>query len=197
MEELNDLFKNNLKWVKKVKKKNPNYFLNLATGQSPKYMWIGCSDSRVAAESIAKLKPGDIFVHRNVANLVNPNDSNILAGIEFALFGLNIRKFIICGHYGCGGVMAAEKEANQKQELDSPIHQWLEPLKQIINTHNPRVNLFDYDEKIKAYCEFNVLQQVNNLRNLDLIQNLIKQGEEVKVYGLIFDITEGKLIKIR
>ena len=159
MRILNDLFEKNKKWAEKVKGSDPDFFLNLSKQQNPEYLWIGCSDSRVPANQIVDMLPGEIFVHRNVANLVIHTDLNCLSVIQYAVEVLRVKHIIVCGHYGCNGVQAA-MEIKEHGLIDN----WLQNIKDIYRSHQARIDLLQSErEKIDLLCELNVIEQVANV----------------------------------
>lgn len=185
---LDALFKNNLRWADAIKAKDPDYFENLAHQQSPQLLWIGCADSRVPANEIMGLLPGEVFVHRNVANLVIHTDMNCLSVLQYAVEVLKVRHILVTGHYGCGGVKAA---------LDNLsfglIDNWLQHIKDIHRYHAPRFQGLPYDAKLDLLCELNVIEQVANVANTSVLQGAWEKGQDVSVHGLIFNIGDGIL----
>src|SRR5512135_2862064 len=156
MRVLKELFEQNRKWAAKVSEGDPDFFANLAKQQTPEYLWIGCSDSRVPANQIVNLLPGQIFVHRNIANVVVHTDLNCLSVIQYAVEVLKVRHIIVCGHYGCGGIQAAME--NREHGL---IDNWLRHIKDVYRYHQEKVDALDSDrEKINLMCELNVIEQV-------------------------------------
>jgi carbonic anhydrase len=189
MRTLRHLFVNNKRWAEELKAKDPEFFLRLANQQSPKYLWIGCSDSRVPATEIVDLLPGEIFVHRNIANIVAHTDFNCLSVIQFAIEILNIRDIIVCGHYGCGGVKAALEE-----EGNGVLANWLLQVRDIYIRHKVEVDAM-FDEKLRhnLLCELNVMEQVWNVSQTTFVQNAWKDKGELNVHGWIYDISDGIL----
>ena len=182
------LFKNNVRWAEAIKAKEPDFFEKLAKQQTPQLLWIGCADSRVPANEIMGLLPGEVFVHRNVANLVIHTDMNCLSVLQYAVEVLKVRHILITGHYGCGGVKAALD--NQKFGL---IDNWLQHIKDIHRYHAERFAGLDYDTQFDLLCELNVVEQVANIANTTILQNAWAQGQDVSVHGLIFNIGDGIL----
>jgi len=189
-ERIEQLINNNRRWAKKFAQNNPGIFNKLAEQQKPDYLWIGCSDSRVPANTIIGLQPGEVFVHRNVANLVNHSDLNVLTVLEFAVKILGITDIILCGHYGCSGVAAA-----LDHEDHGIIDEWICSIK---DTH--RLNqialdkITDNKEKVDRLCELNVVEQVRNICRTSTVQNAWSKGQKLAVHGLIYGIEDG-LIK--
>lgn len=189
MQVLKDLFDGNKKWAEKVKESDPDFFLNLSKQQKPEYLWIGCSDSRVPANQIVGMLPGQIFVHRNIANLVVHTDLNCLSVIQYAVEVLLVKHIIICGHYGCGGVQAATE--NKEHGL---IDNWLRNIKDIYTRHKDKVDSLNTEpERINLLCELNVAEQVVNVSHTTIVQNAWKSGRELTVHGWIYGIENGLL----
>ncbi len=181
MKYLPRLFENNRTWAARKTASDPEYFRRLCEIQRPEYLWIGCSDSRVPANEIVGLAPGELFVHRNVANLVEPDDPNVMAVIQFAIETLNVRHIIVCGHYGCGGVKAALEGAG-----DGFVRQWLSPLRRFVEMQAP---LPDW----QTLCELNVKLQVDVLRNTDIVRQAWSSGRELYLHGWIYSLSDGLL----
>ncbi len=183
------LFEKNKRWAEKVKKSTPDFFLNLSKQQKPEYLWIGCSDSRVPANEIVDMLPGEIFVHRNIANLVVHTDLNCLSVIQYAVEILKVKHIIICGHYGCGGIQAAFD--NKEHGL---IDNWLRNIKDIYRYHQVQIDsLQGKKEKINLLCELNVVEQVANICHTTIIQGAWKAGQKLAVHGWIYSIQDGIL----
>lgn len=189
MRVLKHLLNKNKNWAEKIKKSDPDFFSNLSKQQKPEYLWIGCSDSRVPANQIVDLLPGEIFVHRNIANLVIHTDLNCLSVIQFAVEVLKVKHIIVCGHYNCGGVQAAI-DAKEHGLIDN----WLRNIKDIYHTHQSEINaLQNENEKINFLCERNVTQQVRNLCHTTIVQKAWKAGQQLSVHGWIYSIENGIL----
>ncbi len=168
---------------------DPRFFVDLAEQQTPEYLWIGCSDSRVSANTIVGLMPGEIFVHRNVANLVVHTDMNCLSVIQFAVEVLQVRHIIVCGHHGCGGVSAA-----LERERHGLIDNWLRHIQDTANKYEQRLNGFaDPTEKLNELCELNVTEQVLNVSSTTIVQEAWDRGQKVTVHGWIYDLKDGIL----
>jgi carbonic anhydrase len=189
MQTPDELFKNNKAWAKRIREQNPDFFLKLSQQQSPDYLWIGCSDSRVPATEIVDLLPGEIFVHRNVANLVVEGDLNCLSVMQFAVQVLKVRHIIVCGHYGCGGVQTAY----QRTSLGL-IDNWLRHIQAIRDKHGNFLSKFD-DElvAVERLCELNVIEQVANVCNTSITRDAWERGQELSVHGWIYGLKNGLL----
>lgn len=189
MRNLNHIFENNRVWAQEFTAKDPNFFEKLATAQNPKYLWIGCSDSRVPANQIMGLPPGDVFVHRNVANVVVHTDFNSLSVIQFAVEVLKIEHIIVCGHYGCGGVQAAMGN-NQLGLLDN----WLRHIKDVYSKHDELLaQISDQTKRHRRLCELNVVEQVFNVCHTTIVQHAWGSGRALSVHGWVYDLTDGLL----
>ena len=189
MRILKHLFENNRKWAASLKESDPDFFSKLSRQQNPEYLWIGCSDSRVPANQIVDLLPGEIFVHRNIANQVIHTDLNCLSVIQFAVEVLKVKHIIVCGHYGCGGVKAALDD--QEHGL---IDNWLQHIKDVYRQHQSKVDALPSEqEKIDLLCELNVREQVINVCHTTVLQNAWKSGQNVSVHGWIYRIDDGLL----
>lgn len=184
-----DLFENNRLWAAAECEKDPEFFHQLARQQSPKYLWIGCSDSRVPANEIVGLRPGDIFVHRNVSNLVIHSDLNCLAVIQFAVDVLKVRHIIVCGHYGCGGIQAAM--SNERHGL---IDNWLLHVRDLYRRNQSRIDQYEHEhERLDLLCEVNVVAQAVNVGSTTIVQDAWNRGQELTVHALIYSISDGLL----
>ncbi len=189
MKVLRQLFDDNRKWADKIKESDPDFFLKLSNQQTPEYLWIGCSDSRVEANQLVGKLPGEIFVHRNIANVVVHSDLNCLSVIQFAVEVLNIKHIIVCGHYGCGGIKAAM--SNEEHGL---IDNWLQHIKDVYQYHRTRFDSFDSDvSKFNLLCELNVVEQVSNVCHTTIVQNAWRTGQELAIHGWIYRIETGLL----
>ena len=183
------LFDNNLEWATRIKAEDPLFFQKLAQQQSPKYLWIGCSDSRVPANEIVGLLPGELFVHRNVANIVIHTDFNCLSVIHYAVEVLKVEHIILCGHYGCGGVAAAIRSKSH-----GLIDNWLRHIKDIYFRYQERfASCVDEEERIDLMCEYNVVEQVANICHTTIVQDAWKRGQELTIHGWIYSILDGVL----
>ena len=189
MKVLKQLFDNNRKWALNRVKSDPEFFNRLVHQQSPEYLWIGCSDSRVPANEIVGLLPGELFVHRNVANLVVENDLNCLSAIQFAVDVLKVKHIIVCGHYGCGGVKAVLD--NIKIGLTDD---WLKNLKLIKDKHLKEINSEkDQNIRFNKFCELNVVEQVVNVCKTESVKSAWKRNQSLSIHGWIYDIKDGLL----
>ncbi len=188
MNDLHELFENNRAWAAEMTRRDPEFFSRLARLQSPRFLWIGCSDSRVPANQIVGLLPGEMFVHRNVANLVSQADANCLATIQFAVEELGVRHVIVCGHYGCGGVLAALGDE------PSGIAGWLRPIEEVRACHRAELDALETeDERHDRLCELNVLAQMENVGRTTIVRDARARGHELAVHGWIYDIRDGLL----
>ena len=183
------LFARNRFWAERIKAINPDFFLNLSRQQSPEFLWIGCADSRVPANEIIDLPPGEVFVHRNIANVVVPSDLNCLSVIQYAVEVLDIRYIIVCGHYGCGGVKAALADENH-----GLIDNWLRHIRQVKRLHAHEFDdLSSDDEIVDRLCELNVIEQVHNVCATTIVRDAWARGVEVRVEGWVYSIKDGIL----
>ena len=185
---LNSLFVNNREWADRMSKERPGFFQKLAKQQSPKYLWIGCSDSRVPANEIVGLDPGEVFVHRNVANVVVPSDLNALSVIQFAVEHLRVEHIMVVGHYGCGGVIAAARGTRI-----GLVDNWLRHVQDVRLRHRQRLNHLPQAELEDALCEMNVLEQVGNVALSNVMQDAWARGQKIQVHGLIYGLSDGLL----
>jgi len=188
LKTLKHLFESNLAWAQSVKDKDPEFFTRLSKQQAPEFLWIGCSDSRVPANQITSLEPGEVFVHRNIANLVVHTDLNCLSVIQYAVEVLKVKHIIVCGHYGCGGIKAALE--NHKSGL---IDCWLHHVKDVIRFNEDKFEGLSHDEKLNLLCELNVKEQVRNICNTTIVQAAWEQGKELSVHGWVYSIKNGIL----
>ncbi|WP_159472040.1 carbonate dehydratase [Dyadobacter sp. 3J3] len=185
----NKLFTNNQKWVEERTTENPNFFNDLAERQSPQFLWIGCSDSRVPANEITGTMPGDIFVHRNIANMVIHTDISMLSVLDYAVNVLEVKHIIVCGHYGCGGVNTAM--GNKQVGL---IDNWLRHIKDVYRLHQDELNAIkDPAKRSDRLVELNVQEQVYDLTKTSIVQNAWANGKALQVHGLVYDIKNGYL----
>lgn len=189
MSELTKLFDNNRRWAEDNRRNDPAFFERLAEQQTPKFLWIGCSDSRVPANHILGLKPGEVFVHRNVANLVVHTDMSCLSVMQFAVEALRIEHIIVCGHYGCGGVHAA-CSSRQFGLIDN----WLRNIKDIYARHRAELDgIANPKTRVDRLCELNVIEQVKNVCHTTIVQNAWSSGRPLSVHGLIYGLHDGLL----
>jgi carbonic anhydrase len=188
MRSLEHLFDNNRRWADEVTAARPDFFRKLAAQQAPEYLWIGCSDSRVPANEIVGLLPGEMFVHRNVANVVVHTDLNCLAVLQYAVDVLKVRHVIVCGHYGCGGVKAALD--NAKLGL---IENWLRHVQDIANVQHAALEGLDGAARVDRLCELNVLEQARHVCETTVIQEAWARGQDVAVHAWIYGLSDGRL----
>ena len=189
MRVLKYLFDNNRAWAQKMLDRDPHFFETLAAQQAPQYLWIGCSDSRVPANEIIGLLPGEVFVHRNVANVIVHTDLNCLSVIQYAIEVLQVKHVIVCGHYGCGGVGAAM----QNKEFGL-IDNWLRHLKDVYKKHDGELNgIEDEHARFDRFCELNVIQQVYNVCHTTIVQRAWRRGQELAIHGWIYGLRDGLL----
>ena len=187
MSKLDNLLENNRNWVKDITDRDAEFFRRLADEQKPSYLWIGCSDSRIPANTAIGLILGELFVHRNIANLVIHSDLNCLSVIQFAIEVLNIKHIIVCGHYNCGGVKVALENA----ELGL-INNWLRHIQDIAQIHEDSLNrIEDFDARLNKLCELNVIEQVLSAAETTFVQKAWKKGAEVAIHGWIYDLRDG------
>lgn len=182
------LLEGNKNWAAKKINKDPNYFKALVGIQRPDFLWIGCSDSRMPADLVTGTQPGEIFVHRNIANLVVNTDVNLLAVLDYAVNFLNVKHVIVCGHYGCGGV----KAAMEKTDLNQILNMWLSNIKDIQRIHfNELQNIKDETERYNRLVELNVLEQIKNLAKTSIIQKSWKQNNAPGLHGWVYSLHDG------
>ena len=190
--KINEILKNNKKWVESKLELDENYFTNLAKGQSPSILYIGCSDSRVTAEEMMGVGPGEAFVHRNIANLVPNTDLSAMSVITYALEHLKVNDIIICGHYGCGGVKAAMQSADL-----GILNPWLRNIRDVYRIHSDELMAIEDEEKrYKRLIELNVVEQCINVIKTSSIQKANRE-RKIKVYGWVFDLSSGKIIDLK
>jgi len=190
---LSDLFRNNRAWAASRLSEDAHYFDRLSAIQRPEYLWIGCSDSRVPANVITGLEPGEVFVHRNVANLVHPSDLNLLSVLEYAIETLEVRHVIVCGHYGCGGIRAAADG-----ERHGVIDHWLQPVREVAEENAAELTgLEDGEARLDRLCELSVRAQVNRLARTPTMISARKAGRKVNIHGWIYGLRDGLLSDLR
>jgi carbonic anhydrase len=189
MRALKNLFENNRRWAADITRRDPEFFAKLSRQQKPDYLWIGCSDSRVPANEIVGLLPGELFVHRNVANLVAHTDLNCLSVMQFAVDVLQVKHIIVCGHYGCGGVKAA-----LRGDRLGLIDNWLRHVQDVRQKHGTHLNMInDESKRSDKLCEMNVVEQVHNVCQTTIVQDAWARGQELAVHGWIYAICDGLL----
>lgn len=183
----NVLLANNKKWVTEITEKDPDFFIKLSKGQAPPVLWIGCADSRVPANVITGTQPGEIFVHRNIANMVIHTDMNVLSVLDYAVNVLAIRHIIVCGHYGCGGVKAAM--GNTQYGI---IDNWIRHIKDVYRFHNDELNAIQDDEqRFDRLVELNVIEQVLDLAKTSIVQNAWKNDQQLWLHGWVYSLENG------
>jgi carbonic anhydrase len=187
MRSLSHLFENNRAWSERIQRIDPDFFDKLSRQQRPKYLWIGCADSRVPANEIVGLLPGELFVHRNIANVIVHSDLNCLSVMQFAVDVLQIEHIIVCGHYGCGGVSAALQD--QRVGL---ADNWLNHLRDVHSKHDARVAMIpDMRQRIDRLCELNVIEQVGNVCQTTVVRDAWDRGQELTVHGWVYGLKDG------
>ncbi len=189
MQKLSHLFDNNQAWVRQMTARDPRFFQRLAEQQTPEIFWIGCSDSRVPANQIIGMLPGEVFVHRNVANLVVHTDLNCLSVLQFAVDVLRVKHVIVCGHYGCGGVLAA-----LQQKRMGLVDNWLRHVRDVYEFHQPLLNaLPNFPAQARRLCELNVIEQVRHVCETTIVQDAWVREQEISVHGWVYDVADGLL----
>ena len=186
MKLLNHLFVQNQLWAERIKAEDPHFFEKLSAQQAPEYLWIGCSDSRVPANELLGLLPGDVFVHRNVANLVIHTDFNCLSVIQYAVDVLKVKHIMVVGHYGCGGVLAALNKARV-----GIVDFWLDNVQQVHNKHIALVEALPADKRHDRLCELNVLEQVGSLCHTPVVKDAWARGQDLTIHGWIYGLKDG------
>jgi carbonic anhydrase len=190
--DLERLFEQNRSWIKKVTDDDPDYFSRLVDQQNPEYLWIGCSDSRVPANQIVGLKPGEVFVHRNIANMVVHTDFNALSVIQFAIDRLKVKHIIVVGHYGCSGIEAAMN--NVRIWI---ADNWIRHIKDVHDKHNRELsNIHDQYKRLDRLCELNVLEQVVNIGQTNIVQDAWLKGQGISIHGCIYSLCDGVLMDL-
>jgi len=190
--ELEDLFAHNRTWAAEIERERPGFFTRLKAQQEPRYMWIGCSDSRVPANQITGLDPGEVFVHRNVANVVVPTDLNCLSTIQYAVDQLKVEHLMVVGHYGCGGVMAALRGIRV-----GLADNWLRHIKDVADRHRVLIDATPADHQLDLLCELNVIEQVVNVAHTTVVQDAWTRGQSVTLHGWVYGISDGLLKDLR
>jgi len=192
MNKLSNLLERNKAWASNIKNSDPEFFNRLAQHQSPEFLWIGCSDSRVPSTQLVALVPGEMFVHRNIANVVGHTDFNCLSVIQYAVEMLKVEQIIVCGHYGCGGVKAAVA----RKELGL-ISNWLGHVQRVIQKHAAVLDRIEVEsERVRRVCELNVIEQVLHVCETEAVQKAWSKGQELAVDGLIYELDDGLLRKL-
>ena len=188
MPAIQKLFTHNRAWAAQMERERPGFFTNLKTQQTPKYMWIGCSDSRVPANQITGLEPGEVFVHRNVANVVVPTDLNCLSTVQFAVDQLKVEHLMVVGHYGCGGVNAALNDIRV-----GLVDNWLRHIKDVRDRHHVILDATAAAAKLDVLCELNVIEQVMNVAHTTVVQDAWARGQKISLHGWVYGLKDGLL----
>lgn len=191
--DFNRIFENNEKWIADKLALNPKYFEELAKGQSPEFLYIGCSDSRVTAEDLMGVKPGEVFIHRNIANQVIATDNNVNSVVQYAVEHLKVKHIIVCGHYECGGVKAALNPSDMGQ-----LNSWLQTLRDVYRFHRAELDsITDLQKRFDRLVELNVREQCINIIKIDHVQRAWYKTGYPKIHGWVFDVKTGKLIDLK
>ena len=191
MESYKRLLLANRAWARDMHERKPGFFAELSQDQKPEFLWIGCSDSRVPAEEITGMQPGELFVHRNIANLVVPSDINLLSVIQYAVENLKVRHIIVCGHYGCGGVRAA-----LSQESYGLLNKWLYYIKDAYFHHQSKLDATPVEERVDRMVEINVRQQILNLARMSVIQRAWKNNQSPQLHAWVFGLKDGLIREV-
>lgn len=187
-----DLIQNNLAWAEERLQQDPGYFQQLAAGQKPPFLFIGCSDSRMPLNSFTKTEPGELFIHRNVANQVSLTDMNLLAVLEYAVEALQVQHIVVCGHYRCGGV-----EAAYRGTATGVVESWVNPIRELYLQHRQELDqIFEDEERLNRLSQLNVIAQVKNICNTSVMHRAFKNGNFPKVHGWVLDIPNGHIIDL-
>jgi carbonic anhydrase len=193
MPKFKELFTNNKNWADRIEREQPGFFKQLSEQQTPEYLWIGCSDSRVPANEIVGLLPGELFVHRNVANLVLHSDMNCLSVLQYAIDVLKVKHILVVGHYGCGGV----KAAMMKQRVGF-VDNWLRNVKDVYAIHREEVDsISDDNERLNRLIELNVIEQVRNLCHTSFVQEAWERGQPLAIHGWVYSLRNGRVKDLR
>ncbi|KAJ2612394.1 hypothetical protein H4S08_002713 [Coemansia sp. RSA 1365] len=185
---IKEIINNNKEWAADIQQKNPSYFANLSKGQSPKLLWIGCSDSRMAVDVLTKTNPGDVFIHRNIANRIPSEDLSALSVIEFAVKHLKVEHIIVAGHTGCGGVKAAISNGSV-----GILDHWLRPIKDLYTANQAELDALPDNERVDKLGELNVIQGVNTVSKLPVVHEAWKEGRELYIHGWMLQLQSGLL----
>lgn len=192
MVDITTLLENNKRWAAQRTREDPEFFERLSRQQTPKFLWIGCSDSRVPANQITGLDPGEVFVHRNVANVVHQTDLNCLSVLQFAVEVLKVEHIVVCGHYGCGGVSAAVEDVRHGM-----IDNWLRQIRQTADANNEELAALTPTEKIDRLCELNVVANVNNVARSTIIEDAWERGQELQIHSWIYRLNTGRITPLQ
>lgn len=188
MTAIDDLLARNRRWAEGVREASPDFFLRLSQQQAPDYLWIGCSDSRVPANQIIDLPPGEVFVHRNIANVVAPSDLNFLSVLQYAVEVLKIRHVLVCGHYGCGGIRAALSD-----EDHGLIDNWLNNIRLVKRLYAAEFETLSGEAAVDRLCELNVVEQVKNVAQTTIVRNALDRGADLTIHGIVYGLKDGIL----
>ena len=191
MHKLQSLIDNNIKWAEGITKEDPDFFKRLSEAQSPEYLWIGCADSRVPANQLMDLPPGEVFVHRNIANVVSPADLNFLSVLQYAVEVLRVKHVIVCGHYGCGGIKASLSDKDH-----GLIDNWLNHIRLVKRLHAEELDKVPDDDRFDRLCELNVIEQVRNVANTTIVRNAWARGQGLLVHGVVYSLEKGILRRL-
>ena len=193
MDELDELFRNNRAWAQRILRADAKFFEKLVHQQSPRYLWIGCADSRVPANDIVDLLPGELFVHRNIANVVVHTDLNCLSVIQFAVDVLKIRHIIVCGHYGCSGI-----RASLMKERHGVVDNWLRHIQDVEHAYQAELGgIADEEKRLDRLCELNVVEQVSNVCRTTIVEDAWARRQALTVHGWIYGIQDGQLRNLK
>ncbi|MDO6786629.1 carbonate dehydratase [Cobetia marina] len=192
MSNIEKLLEQNKVWAESMTERDPDFFKRLSDQQNPDYLWIGCSDSRVPANQIIDLPPGEVFVHRNVANLIHYNDMNALSVIQYAVDVLKVEHIMIVGHYGCGGVRAAITGGD-----NGMVDYWLHSLRELYNLHHAELKDLPLDEQVDRMCELNARSQVQNLARTKILQRAWERGQNLQIHGWVYGLSDGRVNNLR
>lgn len=192
MDNLQHLLDKNRVWAERINRRDPEFFAQLARQQSPEYLWIGCSDSRVPANEIVDLKPGELFVHRNIANVVVHTDLNCLSVLQFAVDVLKVRHVIVCGHYGCSGVRAA-----LRRDRIGLSDNWIRHIQDVRERHERRLDSLALEQQLDRLCELNVLEQVLNVTATTIVRDAWDRGQNLSIHGWIYGLKDGVLRELQ
>lgn len=187
-----ELIRRNREWAAGIQSQRPDYFPRLASLQKPDYLWIGCADARVPANVVAGLEPGEVFVHRNVANVVHSSDLNLLSALQFAVEGLGVRKIIVCGHYGCGGVQAACSDGHGNGLVDH----WIAPIRALRQSHVDELEPMSPQERHNRLVELNVRASVDRIAETPILREAWAKAWPVAVYGMVYSLEDGLLSQL-
>ena len=192
MKTIQELLLSNKGWAREMRERKDNFFSDQTSGQNPEILWIGCSDSRVSPDQITQTLPGELFIHRNIANIVHTEDENLGSVVQFALEVLKVRHVVICGHYGCGGI-----EAALDNNTSGPIDRWLSSARQVEKDHSQELeNLQDREQRINRLVELNVRDQLIRLGQSKLVQEAFARDDELTLHGLVYDLRDGLISQI-